>query len=428
MATKSVRPPSQFIQMVPLSHLKKWPRNPKKHDLPGIKASMTKFGFTIPIAIDEKTNQMVAGHGRLEALLELKAEGTSPPKRIALQDGDWMVPVLRGIEFANEAEAEEYLLADNKLTEAGGYDYAVMVPMLEAYHGTAPIGFSPEEVVKIREEYGALVGGANDSKDEEATPEKPKKPTSKLGQLWELGEHRLICGNSTSAPIVSQLFGDEKAVLLSTDPPYGCDYVQKAKDMHGSKTTQKKIANDDLPATKLRAMLIEVFKLAHEHAEGPVPSYIWCGSERFLFEAVMKEVGYHVHQLLTWMKPSFVPGRLHYKPQLEWALYGWLKKRGACPWFGGHAQSNVWTENRENDHIHPTQKPVELFAKALRNNTKVGQICYEPFCGSGSQVIAAEKLSRRCFAIELDPGYCDVIIERWQTFSGKKAKLLTGKK
>lgn len=417
------------VQWVPLSHLEKWPRNPKRHDIPGIKQSIVKFGFVQPLVLDESTKRLVAGHGRLEALVQMHQDGAVLPKRIRVQDGEWMVPVLRGVSFATEREAEEYLLADNRLTERGGYDDAALASIFVEYNHDdfTPIGWTCDEMAGVMAKHTDVV-----SPSEQATPEVPKQPVTKLGQIWRLGDHRLACGDSGDEQIVGQLFGEDRHVLLSTDPPYGDAWVQKARDMHrmgyghsSSFCREKVIVGDALSDKALRQMLEGMFRLAIAHSKGPMPTYVWCGSKWSLFNRTMHDVGVHIHALIDWAKPTFVISRKHYHPQCERVLYGWLKEKGKCPFYGSRNQSDVWEIARENDGIHPTQKPVELFARPLKNNTKVGEISYEPYAGSGSHIIAAQQLDRRCYAVELDPGYCDVIVERWQNFSGKKAELVT---
>ena len=157
-----------------------------------------------------------------------------------------------------------------------------------------------------------------------------------------------------------------------------------------------------------------------------MPCYVWHRAKRIIYEKALLDAGYLVHQPVIWVKPSFVIGRLHYHPRCEWALHGWRQGNGACPFYGERNQSDVWEVARENEGIHPTQKPVELFAIPIRNHTKIGGICYDPFAGSGTQFIAAEKLARKCYGMEIEPRYCDVIINRWQNYTDKKAVLLTG--
>lgn len=420
-----------YVQYVPLTHLEKWPRNPKQHDLPNIKASMVRWGFVTPIAIDERTSRMVAGHGRLEALLELKKEGAPPPRRIRVLGDEWLVPVLRGCDFKDEREAEAFLIADNKINERGGWDQdalSLIVRDLQVPSAGGSIfdfgqlGFSVKEVDKLLR--GPLAGEVG----EDDVPEKPRVPVTKPGNLWVLGDHRLLCGDATRADDVDRVMDGKKAVLMNTDPPYGDDWVQKARDMakagmgHSKAKTYESIASDDLDDGKLRVFLDAFLKTSASAGKAPFPTYLWCGSKRLLFERSLTEAGYHVHQQVYWIKPSFVIGRRHYQSKTECAIYGWLQTPGApCQFYGERNQTDVWELARENEKVHPTQKPVELFRIPLRNHVKRGEIAYEPFSGSGSQIVAAQTLDRKCYAIELDPGYCDVAIERWQKLTGKKA-------
>ncbi len=214
---------------------------------------------------------------------------------------------------------------------------------------------------------------------------------------------------------------------MATDPPYGDSWVQKARDMnmlgyrHSRALLRSSIEGDDKTEKDLKILLDSFLSCAKLAGDAPFPVYVWHGAKRILFEQALLDAGYLVHQPIVWVKPSFVIGRLHYHPRCEWALHGWLHGGGKCPFYGERNQSDVWELDRENDALHPTQKPVALFEIPIQNHTKVGEICYEPFAGSGSQVIACEKLRRRCFAVEIEPRYCDIVRERWQNFTGQKA-------
>jgi DNA modification methylase len=185
------------------------------------------------------------------------------------------------------------------------------------------------------------------------------------------------------------------------------------------------IAGDALSEKDLTILLVKAFRIALTHADGAMPTYVWCCGKWWMFADVFREVGLDIHELIFWLKPQFVFSRSHYHHRTERCIYGWRSGHGGCKFYGSRNQTEVWEVKRENDHIHPTQKPVELFLRPLQNNTKVGEISYEPFAGSGTHIIAAQKLERRCYAVELDPGYCDVIVERWQNLSGQKAVLVS---
>jgi len=192
-------------------------------------------------------------------------------------------------------------------------------------------------------------------------------------------------------------------------------YGHSRAERHGS------IASDDKTSKELKIFLDSFLACAKIAGDPPFPAYVWHGAKRMLFEQSLLDAGYLVHQPVIWVKPSFVIGRLHYHPRCEWALHGWLTGNGRCSFYGDRNQSDVWEIARENDKLHPTQKPVILFEIPIKNHTLKGEICYEPFAGSGTQVIACEKLDRNCYMMEIDSHYCDVIIERWQQFTGKEA-------
>ncbi len=222
----------------------------------------------------------------------------------------------------------------------------------------------------------------------------------------------------------------EKAVLMATDPPYGDSWVKKAQDMqahgyvHSHAGLHGSIESDDLNVIDLKAFLIKFLEAAKLAGDPPMPFYVWHRAKRIVFETALIECGYFVHQPVVWVKPGFVIGRLHYHPRCEWALHGWRQGNGTCSFYGERNQSDVWEVARENDKIHPTQKPLELFNIPLSNHTKQGDICYEPFAGSGTCLIAAERMGRRCYAMELDEKYASVILNRYEAETGQTAQLI----
>jgi len=265
--------------------------------------------------------------------------------------------------------------------------------------------------------------------DEDAVPEVPEDPTSKLGDLWLLGEHRVLCGDATSADDAARVMGDNLAALMNTDPPYGDSWVEKARDMHrlgyvhSQAVTSLAIKGDSQNIEDLEQFLADVWATALPLLNGNCSIYVWHGAKRLVFEKTLTDAGFLCHQSIIWLKPGFVLGRLNYHPQCEYALHGWRQGSGRGVFYGERNQSDVWKVDRENDAIHPTQKPIELFEKPISNHTKKGDWIYEPFAGSGSQIIAAEKTARRCGALEIEPQYVDVIVKRWQQYTGKDATL-----
>ncbi len=387
-----------------LEDLRPHPSNPRLHphaQVEKLRDSLDRFGFIKGSIVVSPDGTIITGHGIYEAL---EAEG--------YQEADVIVADL------DEGLMAAFLLADNKLGEESRWDmpllnalFAELEDMGVEMEATA---FEMEEIEEIRHEDNAVyedefdVDGAMD-----------EDVVMQTGDLWHLGNHRLLCSDSTDPESVKRLMDGEKAVLMATDPPYGDSWVQKAKDMaahgygHSRAELHGSIASDDLSVADLKIFLDAFLECGKLAGDPPMPVYVWHRAKRMVFEQALVDAGYLVHQPVIWVKPGFVIGRLHYHPRCEWALHGWRQGNGKCPFYGERNQSDIWEIGRENDKIHPTQKPIELFAIPIRNHTKVGEICYEPFAGSGTQFIAADMLERLVYGLELEPRYCDVIIKRY---------------
>jgi DNA modification methylase len=252
---------------------------------------------------------------------------------------------------------------------------------------------------KLAEEAGVLDG--LDAKEilEDEVPEVPVDPITKPGDLWVLGEHRVLCGDSTKAEDVERLLGHRKPFLMVTDPPYGVEY----------ETAKGAVTNDD------RFDWTESYRLF----AGDV-AYVWHGERTSLDVGInLRATGFEVRGRIIWVKPSLTMGRGHYHFQHEGAWYS-VRKNRISKWCGDSTQSTVWKIDRE-DHAHPTVKPVECMARPIRNHGDVDDDVYDPFLGSGTTLIAAEQLGRRCYGMEISPQYCDVIVKRWETLTGRKA-------
>lgn len=250
------------------------------------------------------------------------------------------------------------------------------------------------------------------------------------GQVWRLGVHRLMCGDSTSAEDVARLMAGERSALMNTDPPYGVDYgglVASRAAAGGSSKTYDPIENDELDGAALQVFLEAVIRTAVAGALSEKPAfYLWhpmLTQGTFFAAAAAAAADILIHRQIVWVKPSLILGRGDFHWRHELCFYGWIRGR-RCAWLGDRAQTTVWEVGRESDGLHPTQKPVELFERPLRYHTQLGDVCYEPFSGSGSQLIAAERTGRRCFAMELAPKYVAVGIQRWVDATGGKPVLL----
>lgn len=390
---------------VAIDTLRPYERNPRNGDLEAIKESLEANQQYRPIVVNARDNRILAGNHTYAAAIELEWE------EIAATFVD-----------VDEEQAARIVLVDNRTNDLAWNDDALIAEILNELPDLEGTGYDDDALEEIlagieqRESEGLT--------DPDAVPEVPDEPVTKRGDVWCLGRHRVMCGDATSITDIEKLMMGKKAALMATDPPYGDSWVKKAQDMqahgyvHSRAGLHGSIENDDRNVAELKEFLDEFLVAARVAGQAPFPIYVWHRAKRIVFEEALLDAGYHVHQPVIWVKPSFVIGRLHYHPRCEWAIHGWLQGGGKCPFYGERNQSDVWEVGRENDKVHPTQKPVELFAVPIRNHTRRGEVCYEPFAGSGTQVMAAEIEGRRCFALELDAAYCDVICRRFQEYTG----------
>lgn len=412
------------LEYMPLEAIKAHPKNPKLHAIDKIEQSMQTFGYTAPILIDETSGLMVAGHGRLDTLQRLRESGADAPANILVDDeGLWHVPVIRGLHFESEAEMTAYLLADNKLTEEGGWQEDLLAAMIEMIHDADPdlvgaTGFSEREMSQLLDSMRDSSGAADSG--EEATETEPERLLVKWqvqsGQLWRIptkhGEHRVICGDSTHAGSVERLMDGELADCMWTDPPYGVSYEGGT----GDKLT---IENDS--AEGLPLLLNDAFKMADEFALKP-GAFIYiahpAGRMHIVFDEAVVNTGWTFRQGLVWVKSSLVLGHSDYHYQHEPIIYAQKPGdgrfgRGSVGWYGDNAQTSVFAFDTPNaNRYHPTMKPVGLVAAMIVNSAPVGGIVYEPFGGSGSTLVAAEQTGRVARVVELDPKYVAVVLER----------------
>jgi DNA modification methylase len=263
---------------------------------------------------------------------------------------------------------------------------------------------------------------------EDEAPDPPTNPITKPGDLWQLGPHRLLCGDSTNPEHIDRLMAGERAALVATDPPYLVDYTGERPNDSGKDWTDTYHEVDITDADAFfRNLFANVLKFIAPHAA----IYCWHAHKRqALISRVWQDLGILDHQQIVWVKPSGVFGRSFWHFQHEPCMMGWVK--GSAPAHNGeHSITSVWAinwegKNRIVGNEHPTQKPVEIFARPMRKHTRPGDVCFEPFSGSGSQIMAAEQLGRRCFACEIEPAFVDVAVQRWEKFTGRKAERLSG--
>jgi DNA modification methylase len=393
-------PMAHHIELWPIDKLIPFARNPRTHSeaqVAQIAASISAFGFNNPILVDTKSG-IIAGHGRLLAARKLQLVE---------------VPVIV-LDHLTEAQKRAYIIADNQLALNAGWDEdllrAELVALQEEDFNIGLIGFEDKELARLLAQ-----DGTNGLCDEDAIPPAPQTPTSRAEDLWILGRHRLLCGDSTDPQTVSRLLGDVKPMLMATDQPYGVQYDPEWRKRAGVNNSNRmgKVRNDD------RADWREAWALF----PGDV-AYVWHGALHASTVAdSLESCGFEIRSQIVWAKPSLVMGRGHYHWQHEPC---WYAVRGTGHWNGDRKQSTLWhIENRNQDAetVHSTQKPVECMRRPIVNNSSPGQAVYEPFSGSGTTIIACERESRIAFAIELEPAYVDVAVTRWQNFTGMQATL-----
>ena len=387
-----------------LSELKKWPKNPKLHADEAIQKSITGFGFKQPILIDEKSGYMVAGHGRLDALVALKEQGKDPPENIRVQKAEWLVPVIRGIRFKDEKELEAYLIADNQTTIAGGWDEVKLAEILEQMHPDlqALTAFEPTE---IKELIANLPRTDLDPSKEDVIPE-VSEPISKLGDIWQLGEHRIMCGDATKQEDMNHLTGGVQVDFCLTDPPYN---VGKHYE---NNSDQQSMANYE-------AFSRSWFELVKNHLVVFTPGtglrlrnlLMWFGIQTPTWIAVWIKTNSTTHSPLqgfqAW-EPIFVYG----KPD---------KKVGQDVF--NYPIENQYVDKEPLNKLHPTPKLLAFWVDLLQSFSDRKNVL-DPFLGSGTTLIAAEKLGRICYGMEIEPRYVDVAVKRWEQYTGRKAELV----
>ncbi|WP_434619947.1 site-specific DNA-methyltransferase [Tabrizicola sp. M-4] len=375
-------------------------RNARTHSeaqVARLAGSIREYGFTNPVLVDGE-NGIIAGHGRVMAARQL---------------GLTRVPVIE-LAHLTEAQKRAYILADNRLAEEAGWDkdlLAIEVADLAALGVDLDgIGFDAREV-------DALLRRGDADPEEDRIPEVPAEPVSRPGDLWQLGPHRLLCGDATKSADVTRLLGGVRPHLMVTDPPYGVAYDPDWRNRAGLSETKRtgKVMNDH------RADWREAWALF----PGDV-AYVWHGAlhATTVAESLMA-CGFEMRAQIVWAKERLVLSRGDYHWQHEPCWYA-VRRKGKGHWSGDRSQTTLWAiGSRDQDAatIHGTQKPVECMRRPILNNSSAGQAIYEPFSGSGTTLIAAEATGRSCLAMELDPAYVDVAVLRWQAFTSEEAVL-----
>jgi DNA modification methylase len=401
--------PDLQVTALPVAALVPYAENARTHSdaqVAQIAASIVEFGFVNPVLVDAQ-GVLIAGHGRVMAA-----------KRLGLAS----VPALP-LGHLSPEQARALRLADNQIALNSGWDEALLASEIarirdEAVVDLDVLGFSAESLEQLLAqvnqgaETGVLMG------DEDAlAPEPPARPVCKPGDLWCLGRHRLLCGDATDPSTVARLLGSTKPHLMITDPPYGVNYDPAWRNEAGVSETMRtgKVANDDRADWRAAWALFP----------GDV-AYVWHAGvhARTVIES-LEASGFVVRSQIVWAKPRLVLGRGDYHWQHEPCLYA-VRKGATGHWQGARDQTTLWSIGvgpEDLATVHGTQKPVECIRRPILNNSEVGDTIYEPFCGSGTAIIAAETTGRLCLAMEIDSAYCDVTIQRWQAMLAEPAVL-----
>jgi len=396
-----------IVEQKALTDIKPYIKNPrKKWDIQKVAQSIKEFGFQQPIVVD-RGGTIIVGHGRYEASKLLKLNS---------------IPVT--IADLPPEKAKAYRIADNKTNEFSEWDISLLqqefTDLLDANFDLELTGFDHDELESL------ITGEKAGLTDDDAVPELPEEPKSKLGDIYKLGEHRLMCGDSTSITDFDKL-SITQADMIFTDPPYGMEYGGGRAEGSTKKGSKVKahgmIKGDDLKGDNLINLVRDALTTSYLKTKTGASAYI-CFTWRTYseFEDALNKAGLKVKNCIVWNKRSIGLGNSHYRPQHEFIFY--------CgeQWYGNKAQSDVWELSRgdTSKYVHPTQKPVQLIEKAIKNSSKSGDVIIDCFGGSGSTLIACEKTNRKCNMMELDPKYLDRIVKRWEDYTGKKAELLNG--
>jgi len=408
-------------EWVAIDQLKEWGRNPRLIDeaqIQRVAESIKRFGFSAPIVARLEDGEIIAGHTRYKAARKL---------------GLHKVPV-RFMQL-DPADAHLLALADNRLTELTPWNDAELYDLLGEFglESAALAGWSSEDLEQMGSDLLKGDGtGTGDGKpsdvDEDEPGDPPPEPITKPGDLWLLGKHRLLCADATKRASYERLLEGTRAHLMVTDPPYGVSVTGGTHDPRDPNyrkgPDRKTIANDSITGEKLRDFLKAAFTEAGACMVPGASWYVWyAGTETRAFIDAAELLGGFRH-ILMWVKPNFVFGRCDYHYRHEPCLYGWLPGAGHT-WRGSRDQSSVFELSRDGavaELKHPTVKPVKLYSVPIENHLEPGQIVLDPFSGSGPAFSAAEQTGRICYGTELDPAFCDVIVDRWERLTGAKAE------
>lgn len=415
--TDQTLPDGLRIRRVALADIHPDPANPRTHDeanLAAIQGSLARFGQAEPLVVQAGTGRIVGGHGRL----------------VAMQALGWTECDVVELELT-DLDATSLGIALNRSADLAGWDdgtLARLLSELRAEDALDGVGFDEADIDELLAEL------ADDEPpgdlDDPGPEDPPVVPMSRPGDLWILGDHRLLCGDSTSSDDLARLMGDETAVLLASDPPYCVDYTGADRPTgEDGKPSGKDWSHvyREIDIADLGEFLDAVFRACLPHAVPDAPLYIWHAHiQQPVIAATFEKHDLLFHQVIVWVKPTAVFGHSYYQWRHEPCAFGW--QRGHKPQHGIGQLHTVWEVDwegraRVTGNEHPTQKPLRLFEIPMEQHTRAGDVVLEPFSGSGSQLLAAERLHRRCRAMEIQPVFVDVAVRRWQNATGKVATL-----
>jgi DNA modification methylase len=397
---------TEELKLISIDELIPYANNARTHSkeqINKIRSSLREFGFVNPVLIDKDKN-IIAGHGRVTA---------------AKEEGIKEVPCVL-VEHLTEAQKKAYIIADNKLALDAGWDNELLALELENLKeldfDVELTGFNAAEIEDLFSQVHDK-DVEDDDFDADAALEEIDEPVSKQGDIWILGKHRLICGDSTKAETYEKLMGGKKANLCVTDPPYNVNYT-------AGRENERKIKNDHMEDKNFYEFLLAAFKNIFTALDDGAGAYIFhADTEGLNFRKAFKDAGFHLANVCIWAKQSLVLGRSDYQWQHEPILYGW-KPTGKHRWYADRKQTTIWNFDRPaKSELHPTMKPVPLVAYPIQNSSMRNCIVLEPFAGSGSTIIACEQTGRICYGVELDEKYCDVIVKRYIETTGNDSEV-----
>lgn len=377
------------MQLVPIEKLVPYVNNARTHSpeqINKLRSSLREFGFINPVIIDRDYG-VIAGHGRI---LAAKEEGI---KEIPCVFADHLT----------EAQKKAYIIADNRMAMDAGWDEELLRVEIEALQAEAfdlsLTGFDEKELADLFQEDSEV-----EDDDFDVDGELKEPAVTQMGDVWTLGRHRLVCGDSTKEETYEVLMQGQKANLVLTDPPYNVNYEGAAG----------KIKNDNMAGDKFYQFLLDAFTNMEKVMANDASIYVFhADTEGLNFRKAFADAGFYLSGCCIWMKPSLVLGRSPYQWQHEPCLYGW-KKKGKHQWYADRKQTTIWSfEKTKKNTDHPTMKPIPLLAYPIKNSTMSNTLVLDPFGGSGSTLIACEQTDRSCFTIELDEKFCDVIVKRY---------------